>query len=847
MFLTKIIRAQLVCLFFTTIISFVSFYYSETLPDNILSISSDNASTSFLLYYATSLITLVEYFVGPWIFIPFITLALLYPFVLSKRLFKLDAFVILPILATSFYTFYFFFEIPIGNGLYQIISLLGTFINCLLYLVSLVVMFALIWRSSFRAATIALGNYLLQVPSKIMHFIQNVDFESLKVFVLKYFSIVKSFIALKVSHLLKRDLSTHKNSQSSSEVPNNITSNCGVIEKNQRKLDLLALPCSVDENKKSIEENCKHNELIIESENVITDNNEERLVVDSEDCAEIDNIDNNDISNDISSEMNSEISLGFDEKHEDVEKNVRPAIDINDLLIKEAADEARYFGLVNFAYDTRQRENKNIHPDDSYFTQIIERIEDRLSQFKIDGVITDVLKGPVVDTFLLELGKGVKVSKVTSSADDLSGALYGAPIRIVYPMKGRTSVGIEVPRNPREIIYLDEVLDHNDFEKADYTLPLAMGKDAYGLPFIVDLASMPHMLVAGSTGAGKSVFINSLLVSLLVKKSPNKMKLILIDPKQLELALYAKLPHLIMPVITDAKMASVSLMWAVQEMERRYSILKELGVRNLDGFNEKIKKATPEIIANIHDYYDESVVESDGYFLPYIVIIVDEFADLILTKAGKEIESNVCRLAGKARAAGIHLIVATQRPSVDVITGLIKSNFPTRVSFRVTTSIDSRTILSATGAEKLLGKGDMLYKRGVETVRLHSPFVDEDEIAVMVDNLTQYGVNYDKGAVEFLENGGEETSDPYAYGSHIPTQKTEGEADEDSLYEKAVEIVMEYRSASASMLQRRLKIGYNRAANLVEEMERKGIVGPAQGSKPRKVLSASDGPNNHEV
>ncbi|MBT6326808.1 MAG: DUF87 domain-containing protein, partial [Bdellovibrionales bacterium] len=475
-------------------------------------------------------------------------------------------------------------------------------------------------------------------------------------------------------------------------------------------------------------------------------------------------------------------------------------------------------------------------PDESYFTDIITKIEEKLGQFKIDGCIINVLKGPVVDTFELELGTGVKVSKVTSSTEDLSLALYGAPIRVVYPMKGRTTVGIEVPRNPREIIFLSEILATKEFSVDNCRLPLAMGKDAFGSPFIVDLAAMPHMLVAGATGAGKSVFINTLLVSLLVKKSPKKMRLILVDPKQLELALYAKLPHLIMPVVTEAKIAAIALLWAVQEMERRYSILKEFGVRNIDSFNSKLNNATPEMLALIHQFYDNS---DEEYELPSIVIIVDEFADLILTKAGKEIENNICRLAAKARAAGIHLVLATQRPSVDVITGLIKSNFPTRVSFRVTTSIDSRTILNCSGAEKLLGKGDMLYKHGVETERLHSSYIEENEIEQLTKTLETIENSYTQEVIDFLESGGESETSPYSFGSHISSASNDATG-KDSLYEKAVQVVIEHRSASASMLQRRLKIGYNRAANLIEEMEAKEIVGPAQGARPRKVLASSN-------
>ncbi len=499
-------------------------------------------------------------------------------------------------------------------------------------------------------------------------------------------------------------------------------------------------------------------------------------------------------------------------------------------------NEQQYFDIVDTMKQLEGRPSKNINPGADYFDTIIQRIEDMLADFRIDGAIVNILKGPVVDTFELELGPGVKVSKVTGAAEDLSLALYGAPIRIVYPMKGRTTIGVEVPRNPREIIYLDEVLAKDEFTASTTRLPVAMGKDAFGETFVIDLAGTPHMLVAGATGAGKSVFLNTMLVSLLVKNSPAKLKMILIDPKQLELALYSKLPHLILPVVTDAKSASLALMWAVQEMERRYTILSEMGVRNIEGYNEKIKTADPEKLGALRQYFE--LEPEDTYELPYLVIVVDEFADLILTKAGKEIENNICRLAAKARAAGIHLVLATQRPSVDVITGLIKSNFPTRVSFRVTTSIDSRTILNTVGAEKLLGKGDMLYKHGVETSRLHSAYVDENEIEALTAKLATFETQYHSGAMDFLENEGDLGDDPYAYGSHITIPKTGSSVD--NLFDQALQLVMEHRSASASMLQRRLKVGYNRAANLIDELESKGIVGPAQGSKPREVLGVGD-------
>ena len=311
------------------------------------------------------------------------------------------------------------------------------------------------------------------------------------------------------------------------------------------------------------------------------------------------------------------------------------------------------------------------------------------------------------------------------------------------------------------------------------------------------------------------------------------MKLILIDPKQLELALYSKLPHLLMPVIVEPKTATTALLWACQEMDRRYSIMSECGVRNVESFNHKLKSATPASMDKIRKYYDYA--SEDTYSLPLIVIIVDEFADLILSAKGKEIEIHINRLAAKARASGIHLIVATQRPSVDVITGVIKSNFPTRVSFRVTSSTDSRTILNAMGAEKLLGKGDMLFKQGVDTTRIHSAYIEEEEIELLTAKLSEMAPSFDPAVVEFLENGGEEEA-----ASSLSAREADLSGGKDDKYEDAVRVVIEHKAASASLLQRRLGVGYNRAANLIEEMEAQGVVGPAQGSKPRKVLMGSE-------
>ena len=389
----------------------------------------------------------------------------------------------------------------------------------------------------------------------------------------------------------------------------------------------------------------------------------------------------------------------------------------------------KYYAIMATLQNKRSHSKQN-PPKEAYFDNIKMRIEDKLQEFGIEGPIDNVIKGPVVDTFELKLGAGIRVSKVRNISEDLSVALMGIPIRIVYPMLGKETVGIEVPRRPRENIYLAEILSSHNYKNSSYILPMAMGKNAFGEVFIKDLTSMPHMLVAGATGAGKSVFLNTVLLSLLSKRPPSQMKLLLIDPKQLEFVIYAKLPHLLMPVLTDAKRASFALEWACLEMERRYCLLSEFGVRNIEGLNKKKEKNQ----------------------LPYLVIIIDEFADLILTKSGKEIENKVCRLAAKARACGIHLIVATQRPSVDVITGLIKANFPTRVSFRVTSPIDSRTILSTQGAEFLLEKGDMLYRQGIHTIRGHACYVGEQEIESLMKKLSVITPKepFDSQAMAFL-------------------------------------------------------------------------------------------------
>jgi S-DNA-T family DNA segregation ATPase FtsK/SpoIIIE len=457
---------------------------------------------------------------------------------------------------------------------------------------------------------------------------------------------------------------------------------------------------------------------------------------------------------------------------------------------------------IEFEIKMKQDDNKNNEKIMDGDQDIVTKIKAKLMEFKIDGEIVNVSKGPVVDTYEWQLGYGEKVSRLTMVAEDLSLALSGVPIRMVYPMEGKTTVGIEVPNKARKIISLKEIISTWEFKQTNFQLPIVMGRDTSGELVLADLTSIPHLLVAGATGSGKSNFINSILVSLLTKKSPAEMKLILIDPKQLGIMEYKRLPHLIMPVITEANTAVASLLWLYKEMQRRYFIMSEFGVRNIKEFN---------------------VSALNTYKLPYIVLIIDEFADLILTNRGREIETHFCRLSAKAKAAGIHLIIGTLRPYIDVITGLIKSNFPNRVSFRVSSAIDSRTILNSMGAEKLLGKGDMFFKQVVGTTRMHAAYVEMDEVESLNKRLEDPAHSFNPEIIQFLLDNSRE-------------DRPEVDNATDDRYEQAVKVVLEHRSASASLLQRRLGIGYNRALILIEQMESRGVVGPAQGSIPRKIL-----------
>ncbi|CAH1657988.1 FtsK/SpoIIIE family DNA translocase [Chelatococcus asaccharovorans] len=467
-------------------------------------------------------------------------------------------------------------------------------------------------------------------------------------------------------------------------------------------------------------------------------------------------------------------------------------------------------------------------------------LEGVLTDFGVRGDIVNVRPGPVVTLYELEPAPGTKSSRVISLADDIARSMSAVSARVAV-IPGRNAIGIELPNAKRETVFLRELLASEDFEKTKLKLALCLGKTIGGEPVIAELARMPHLLVAGTTGSGKSVAINTMILSLLYRLKPEECRLIMVDPKMLELSVYEGIPHLLTPVVTDPKKAVVALKWAVREMEERYKKMSKVGVRNIDGFNARVAeaKAKGEVITRtVQTGFDKETGEAvyeeelmDLETLPYIVVIVDEMADLMMV-AGKEIEGTIQRLAQMARAAGIHVILATQRPSVDVITGTIKANFPTRISFQVTSKIDSRTILGEQGAEQLLGQGDMLYMAGGGRImRVHGPFVSDNEVEKIVAHLKRQGrPQYLDAVTAGEEDGGE------AGGDSAVFDKSSFGAPGGDLYDQAIAIVLQDQKASTSYIQRRLQIGYNRAASLMERMENEGIVGAANHAGKREIL-----------
>jgi len=454
-------------------------------------------------------------------------------------------------------------------------------------------------------------------------------------------------------------------------------------------------------------------------------------------------------------------------------------------------------------------------------------LEKKLLDYGVEGRVVEVRPGPVITVYEFEPAPGVKVSRIVNLADDLALALSALSVRIVAPIPGKAVVGIEVPNVNRETVFLKEIIDSDPFRASKSKLSFGLGKDISGEPFTVDLVRMPHLLVAGSTGSGKSVSINSMICSILFKANPEEVRFLMIDPKMLELSDYEGIPHLLLPVVTNPKKAAVALKWLVDEMERRYTVLAERGVRNIEHYHQRMEKGLKEkgkVYKRRGDTLEGEGEESLEPMerLPYIVVVIDELADLMMISS-RDVEESITRLAQMARAVGIHLILATQRPSVDVLTGIIKANFPARISFQVTSKVDSRTILDTIGAEHLLGTGDMLFlpPGSSKLIRIHGAFVSSPEI---------------KRIVEFLKRQGKPSYDASILSEVKKEKEATGEEEYDEKYDEAVAFVAETGQASISLIQRRFRIGYNRAARIIEKMEEEGIVGPSDGIKPREVL-----------
>ena len=517
--------------------------------------------------------------------------------------------------------------------------------------------------------------------------------------------------------------------------------------------------------------------------------------------------------------------------------NERKAPTKTELLESSSPGEERYCGYVRpplklLDYDAPE----SVAVDTSYLQSQADKLVEALDTYRIQGRVTEIHPGPVVTMFEFEPAPGVRISKIAGLSDDLAMALKALKVRIVAPIPGKGVVGFEVPNASRETVFLKEIIGHQNFRRKDCALPIALGKDIHGDPVVADLARMPHLLVAGTTGSGKSVGVNCMITSLIYHAGPEDVRMIMVDPKMLELSVYEGIPHLLLPVVTDPKKAAMALKWAVDEMERRYELMKNAGVRDVRGYNRKmaVGAAEPEpalgegamleqAVGDGMDSSSRSTMETDSPTkLPYIVAVIDEFADLMMV-AGKEVEYCVARIAQKARAAGIHLVLATQRPSTDVITGVIKANFPTRIAFQVSCGIDSRTILSTNGAENLLGRGDMLFMPpGTSRLnRVHGAYVSEDEICKIVNFVgAQAEPEYLDESVLADPDDGNGEEDP---------------AEIDEAYEDAVRVVARDGRASTSHIQRRLSLGYNRAARIIDQMERDGLVGPGEGAKPRQI------------
>ncbi len=473
-------------------------------------------------------------------------------------------------------------------------------------------------------------------------------------------------------------------------------------------------------------------------------------------------------------------------------------------------------------------ENKNVTFQRETLEMNARRLEKKLEDFGVEGEVVEILPGPVITMYEYKPAPGIKISKVAGLSDDLALTLRAQSIRIVAPIPGKAAIGIEIPNNQREMVYLREILSSSAYVDTKAKLPIALGKDITGSAVVADLAKMPHLLVAGATGTGKSVSINAMIQSLLYTLTPDMARFLMVDPKRIELSIYQGIPHLLHPVVTEPKDANKALKWAVHEMERRYMLLSDRGVRNIDSYNRKIAKQDKKSESSENRGEEGGEDRGVDRHLPYIIIIIDELADLMMVSS-KEVEESITRLAQMARAAGIHLIIATQRPSVNVLTGIIKANFPTRLSFQVSSKVDSRTILDTNGAENLLGDGDMLFMPpGVGRImRIHGPYISDEEV---------------KGVADFLRSQKKPDYDDTILSHMVEEETTDEEPVElDEKFDEAVALVCKTGQASISMVQRKLRVGYNRAARMIEVMETEGIVGPSDGVRPREVYGRKGG------
>lgn len=531
-------------------------------------------------------------------------------------------------------------------------------------------------------------------------------------------------------------------------------------------------------------------------------NNQENIVKKYED--NINNLDKKIKILDFIKETNEDTNLNSqNETKNSLQEDISKEINKNKLDVKKTE---YVFPPIDILTENK---NKGNIQDKKELLNNAQILEETLLSFGVEAKVVQVSRGPSVTRYELHPSPGVKVSRIVNLSDDIALNLAAPMVRIEAPIPGKAAVGIEVPNKEIVSVTLREVIESNEFTEFSSKLAFALGKDISGKCMIADLSKMPHLLIAGATGSGKSVCINTLITSLIYKSSPSDVKMLLIDPKVVELSIYNGIPHLLIPVVTEPKKAASALYWAVNEMTQRYKLFAENNVRNIESYNKLMEKTSPELK------------------LPKIVIVIDELADLMMVSPN-EVEDAICRLAQMARAAGMHLVIATQRPSVDVITGLIKANIPSRISFAVSSQVDSRTILDMSGAEKLLGKGDMLFLPIGENkpIRIQGAFISEKEVEKVVNYLKDSSnVMYDNEIIEVIENKNDLPSD---------------DSDVDELLPEAIKIAVEYGQVSASMLQRRLRVGFNRASRLVEQMEQRGIVGPQEGSKPRQVLVSKE-------